>query len=100
MRIHKSLYDVIFQRIPYTTSVKFRKDGDFFLGVGASKGDILSLNALAGKIYLFCDGDKTVGCIYNELKNQYNETDENDIAYDLCRCISDLDRKGMIAFVT
>lgn len=98
MDVHASVYNVLFKRQPYVTSLRIRKDGGFYLGTSVVSGEIISLNSLAGEICVSCDGTKKVGEIYEKLVATYPDTCKHTIAYDLCKCLSDLERLGMVSF--
>ena len=97
MMVHENVYKVIFMRTPRFTGIKIRKDGDFYLCVSPSRAGIISLNALAGEICLACDGKSTIKDIHNGLTKTYRGVNKEEIAHDLCMCISNLERNGLIS---
>lgn len=96
---YQPVYDILFNRVPTPTYLKIRKDGDYYLATSAARGEIISLNKLAGEICLACNGKNKLEDIYNELLRNYPDTDKLQIAYDLCRCIADLESFGMVSVV-
>lgn len=96
---HQPVYDMLFTRVPRPMYFKMRKDGEFFLATSAVKGEVISLNSLAGEICSLCDGEKSIADIYDKLIHNYPEVDKQQIAYDLCTCISDLDAYGLASVV-
>jgi len=96
MKIDDSVYKVIFARKPRFIGRKIRRDGNFYLGISSVKPGVISLNMLAGEICTSCDSIRTIGDIYIDLKTKYADVCEHTIAYDLCKCVSDLERLGML----
>lgn len=96
---YQPVYDLLFKRIPTPIWLKIRKDGEYYLATSAARGEIISLNNLAGEICESCDGKKNIGDIYTGLVEKYPETEKLQIANDLCKCISDLESFGMVSVV-
>jgi len=94
--IHPSVYEELFKRKPRIIGYKIRRDGEFYIGASSYDGTLFSLNTLAGQICMYCDGNRTVEEIYKELIVKYTDTDRDMIAFDLCKCLSDLEAVGMI----
>ena len=93
---YQPFYDIVFNRIPKPTTIKYRKDGNFYLAVGLCKGDILSLNSIAGEILSYCDGIRTIGDIKDILREKYPEVETYRLYLELCTCRSDLDNVGAV----
>ena len=97
MNIEQCVYDILFARtLRISPTSKIQKDGNFYLGTNATLGKIMSLNNLAGEICLSCDGSSNIGSIFGKFKDLYPAVSDDLLKFDICRCISDLERLGMI----
>ena len=93
---YQPFYDLMFKRVPKPISLRCRKDGKFFLAVGACKGDMVSLNAIAGEICMYCDGKRNVGEICEIMQKKYSDVEKYKLLSYICTCIMDLDNCGLI----
>ncbi|MCL6589372.1 MAG: PqqD family protein [Firmicutes bacterium] len=95
------VFDIIGKRVPTKLSGKIRKDGKHYLAisfVGAST--LVSLNKVAGEVYLRCDGKKTISDIVKELSELYPNVQLNILNKDVARCVRDLEVMRLITVVT
>lgn len=93
------LYKYLAERVPRKIGDKIRKDGEHYLSMSTIMGTFISLNNMAGEIYLKCDGKKTIGNLVEEVCQQYRNMDDEKIKEDVCRCIADLESVNMISVV-
>ena len=93
------LYQNLEQRKPRKIGERVRRDGEHYLSISPLMGTIISLNDMAGEIYLMCDGKRTIGDMAREFCTQYATVDPERIKEDICRCVADLESVNMVSVV-
>jgi hypothetical protein len=93
------LYQNLEQRRPRKIGERVRRDGKHYLSISPIMGTIISLNNMAGEIYLMCDGKRTIGEMAREFCEQYTTVDPERIKEDVCRCVADLESVHMVSVV-
>lgn len=93
------LYRVLEKRIPVQNDVKIRADGDHYLMLSPVWSVFISLNRMAGNVYYFCDGKRTIGDIVSIFKKQYSTMPSKKIQEDICKCMSDLESVHAISVI-
>lgn len=62
-------------------------------------GAFISMNNLAGKIYMMIDGRRGIGDIVKEVVNLYKDIPIDKVKVDVCKCVSDLESFNLITVV-
>lgn len=81
------IHNLFTKIIPQCSYCAFKENGEFSVVTIEEVEGPLPLNATAAKILSLCDGERRVTDIYEELKKEYDDVEEDKLFHDLTFCI-------------
>lgn len=96
--MNQFVYDEISTRIPTRLPLKCRKDGAFYLVLGATNTEVVSINNTSYEILKRCDGRSTLQQIHADLLSLYNGVDSERLLKDLIHTVVNFEHLNWITF--
>ena len=88
------VFEKIQDLIPIKTCIKTKENGDLLI-VSNSKLDIIYLNETSKDFYAFCDGNRRISQIHQQMLDVYDISSEQ-LESDLVALVRDLQWKDLI----